>query len=50
MPKESRVAIEVSGVSAPEENPLMAQSHLGKATGLQTLSVGGPSVYVAFIG
>lgn len=32
-----RVVVEVPGISAPEGNPLMGPSRLGKVTGLQIL-------------
>lgn len=37
MPEEQGDAMEVPGVSQPEGNPLIGESHLGKVAGLQTL-------------
>lgn len=38
MPEEQGEAMEVTGVSQPEGNSLIGESHLGRATGLQTLA------------
>lgn len=39
MPEEQQVAIEVPSVISPEENPLIGQSRLAKAMGLQASAV-----------